>query len=112
MSSKFAKKAVPAEAKAEAPETKAVKEPVKGKTTVKVKMPDKPAKPAKAEKADKTDTRKITLTTKENPKREGSKAYETFELYKKAKTVQDFLNAGGKMADIKYDEKAGHIKLG
>lgn len=108
MSSKFAKKTA-------TPEAEVQKEPVKGKTTVKVKMPDKPAKPAKpakAEKTDKTDTRKITLVTKENPKREGSKAHGVFELYKKAKTVQDFLAAGGKIADIKYDEKAGHIKLG
>lgn len=73
------------------------------------KATKKGAKAAKVPKGD--DSRKITLLSKENPKREGSKAFKTFELYKKSKTVQDFLKAGGSTADIRYDSTNGHIKV-
>lgn len=68
-----------------------------------------PAKKEPKEAAE--DTRKITLITKENPKREGSAAFERFALYSKHKTVQSFIEAGGSSADLRYDEKAGHIKV-
>lgn len=86
----------------------------------KLKIADKPSKtakkslkPSKKELASKAgpDTRKITLVTKENPKREGTESYKRFELYKKAKTVQAFLDAGGTAADVRFDTKAGHIKV-
>ena len=90
-----------------------VEKPAKAEKAVKLVKSDKKETAPKAEKkAAGPDTRKLTLVTKENPKREGSKAYATFELYKKAKTVQAFYDAGGKAADIAYDVKAGHIQVG
>ena len=110
MASKFAKKT---DSKTEDKAVKADKPAKAAKSTKPAKAEKKaPAKKEKAEKAEKgPDTRKLTLVTKENPKREGSKAAATYELYKKAKTVQDFLDAGGSKADIAYDVKAGHIKV-
>lgn len=81
------------------------------KTKPEAKAAKKVAKAEKTESTKEKDTRKITLLTKENPKREGSASYERFELYRKAKTVADFLEAGGTTADIRYDEAAGHIKV-
>lgn len=70
------------------------------------------AKAPKAEKAEKgPDTRKITVLSKENPKRAGSKAAGLFDLYKKAKTVEDFYKAGGTKSCLAYDIKNGHIKV-
>lgn len=110
MASKFAKKDETTK------EAKGVKTPKADKAVT--KKEDKSSKKAaakKAPKADKTekadDTRKITVLTKTNPKREGSKAHGTFSLYAKSKTVADFIKAGGSMADIRFDEKAGHIKV-
>lgn len=53
----------------------------------------------------------ITLLQKDNPKREGSSAYKNYELYRKAKTVGDFLEAGGTSADLRYDATHGYIKV-
>ena len=89
---------------------KATKAPFDGGKKAEKKA-EKPATKKVAEKADKSDDRKITLVTKENPKRAGSASFERFELYKKAKTVADYVAAGGTTADIRFDEKAGHIKL-
>lgn len=54
---------------------------------------------------------KIKLLVKENPKRPGSASFERYDLYKKAKTVGDFIDAGGKSADIAYDVKHEYIEL-
>jgi len=56
-----------------------------------------------------TDTRKITLLTKENPKR--GTAFERFALYKNNMTVDQYIAAGGKKADIAWDVKQGFIKV-
>ena len=58
------------------------------------------------------DTRKITLLVKENPKREGSASHKRFELYKKHKTVEAFLKAGGTAADIRWDTAAKFVSVG
>jgi len=94
------------------PAGKAVQAKAKVRTVA--KSEEEPAKkaPKKAEKVEKSsDDRKITLLTKENPKREGSAAWTRFELYRKAKNVEQFYAAGGSSADLRYDEKAGHIQL-
>lgn len=52
------------------------------------------ARAAKAEAG--PDTRKLTITNKENPYREGSNRAASFDALKGAKTVQDYLDAGGK----------------
>lgn len=57
------------------------------------------------------DSRKIKLLVKDNPKREGSNAYSTFELYRTSKTIAEFLAAGGSRVALKYDEERGFIEL-
>jgi hypothetical protein len=54
---------------------------------------------------------KIKLLVKENPKRPGSSSFDRFALYKKSKTVGDFIEAGGKSADVAYDVKHEYIEL-
>lgn len=55
--------------------------------------------------------RKLKLLTKGNPKRAGSASYNRFEFYRNAKTVQAFLDAGGTLADVKYDSGKGYIEV-
>lgn len=54
---------------------------------------------------------KITLLEKTNPKREKSKAYKRYELYRKHHTIASYLEAGGKRSSLRYDERHGFIKL-
>ena len=58
------------------------------------------------------DTRKITLLVKENPKRKGSESAKRFSLYGKAKTVVEFLKAGGTTSDIRWDADHKFIRVG
>lgn len=83
-------------------------------TPPKAKAASKPvtkvaAKPAKAE--GEFEKQKITLVTKENPKRTGSEAHKRYGYYATSKTVGDFLKKGGTALDIRYDKAAGHIRL-
>jgi hypothetical protein len=55
--------------------------------------------------------RKITLLAKENPKREGTASFDRFKLYKTGMTIQQYLDAGGTMGDIAWDQKNEYIKL-
>lgn len=54
---------------------------------------------------------RIELVAKENPKRKGTIAYEEFEFYKQIKTVREYLNFGGQLAYMNYDQKRGYIKI-
>lgn len=54
---------------------------------------------------------KIIVLSKQNPKRPGSGAHERFELYKKSKTIEEYLANGGTMADIRWDTKQQFIEL-
>lgn len=54
---------------------------------------------------------KIALLEKDNPKRKGSRAFKRYELYRKHKSVADYIKAGGKRSSLRYDEKHGYIKL-
>lgn len=82
--------------------------------------PTKPEKTARAPKVKgepsarlKLDlTAKITVVSKENPKREGSGANKRFALYKTGMTVGEFLKAGGIPPDVHWDSKQNFIKLG
>lgn len=55
---------------------------------------------------------KITVLVKENPKREGSAAYDIFELLKKSKTVGDFYAKGGAAHNLRWNEDREYIKVG
>jgi hypothetical protein len=117
-----AKKASKPEVAAKAPAKKAAE---KSAAPVKNKVADKkeaaPAKDKKADKGAKTsapragkfaETDKIVVLAKENPKRANTKAYDNFELYKKSKTVGDFVKAGGDTGYMGFDHKSGFIKVG
>lgn len=103
-----------------APETAAEK-PAKGTRATKadVKAAAEAAKKAtppareKAPRSGKYDEKaKLTVLVKENPKREGSKAYDKFERYFKAKTVGAFFEMGGTSANLDWDVDHGYIKVG
>ncbi len=107
-------KAPAKKAPAKTPAKKAAAAPAKA-----AKTPAKTAKGtvAKGAKAPATSGRidraaKLTLLVKENPKREGTKAHEAFEIYRKAKTVGDALDAGVPTGYLNFDVKAGFVKLG
>ena len=55
---------------------------------------------------------KLTLLTKENPKKKGSKSAKRFEGYTGATTVGDALVKGVTYQDIAYDIGRGFIKVG
>jgi len=53
----------------------------------------------------------ITVLAQSNPKRQDSLAYERFELYQTGMTVGEYVEAGGRSGDIKYDVQNGYIEL-
>lgn len=114
--SKFAKKTETTESTEDNKKAVKASKPAKEKAPKAEKAEKKSSKkedkkPAKKEKVKSDDTRKITVLVKQNPKREGSKAYKMFELYGKNKTVADFLKAGGTTSCLRFDESAGFIKV-
>lgn len=54
---------------------------------------------------------KITVLSTSNPKRKGSGSYDRFELYKSGMTVKNFLDKGGKTADLTWDTRKGFIEV-
>lgn len=58
------------------------------------------------------ESMKITVLVKENPKRQGSAAYDIFELLKKSKTVGDFYAKGGGSHNLRYNVDHEYIKVG
>lgn len=53
----------------------------------------------------------ISVLAEANPKREGTKSYDRFKLYRDGMTVADFIKKGGSPADVAYDVAHKHIKL-
>ena len=67
---------------------------------------------AKKEKTPKAvDTRKIKILAKENPKREGTKAFKLFAKYTNGMTVADAVKAGVKARIVRNDAKKGLIEI-
>lgn len=75
------------------------------------KAPAKKAAGAKATTAKFPPTARIIVLAAKNPKRAGTLAFEEFEFYKKAKTVQAYVDMGGQLAYMNYDVKRGFIKI-
>jgi len=74
--------------------------------------PEKPARDPDAPRADRIpNDATITVVVEANPKREGSKGAERFDLYKTGMTVQAFKDAGGTMADVRWDREHGYIEV-
>lgn len=57
------------------------------------------------------DDRVIRVLAESNPKKKGTKSYDRFELYEDGMTVQQFVRAGGKSADIAWDAERGFIRV-
>lgn len=54
---------------------------------------------------------KIKVLVKDNPKREGTTSYDTFELLKKSKTVGDFFANGGGSHNLHWNIERGYIEV-
>ncbi|CAE7570996.1 unnamed protein product [Symbiodinium sp. CCMP2592] len=54
--------------------------------------------------------RKLRFVQK-NPKVKGSEAHKRYEVYKKAQTIQEFLNLGGFKGDLAFDQAHGFLTL-
>lgn len=88
--------------------------PAKAAATDKPKRAGNPEALAKARAARADagpDVRKITILKKDNPYREGSGRAESFNALLKAKSVQDYKDAGGKVKYIARWAEEGFIKL-
>ena len=57
------------------------------------------------------DDQVITVLAEKNPKRNGSKCYDRFNLYKNGITVKQYVEAGGKRDDIRWDSERGYIQV-
>lgn len=91
---------------------KVEKKAKKEKSTKKAKKEKKTkSKKEKHSRGPRISDGKITLIEKTNPKREGTRAYKRYELYKKHKDIASYLEAGGKRSSLRYDEKHNYIKL-
>lgn len=53
--------------------------------------------------------RVIHILAEKNPKREGSMAHARFALYRHGMTVEQYLEAGGQLGDLGWDEQRKHI---
>ncbi len=53
----------------------------------------------------------ITLLVDQNPKRKGCACYERFNLYKDGMTTEEYIQAGGKRDDIRWDIAHGFIQV-
>ncbi len=54
---------------------------------------------------------KITVLVKQNPKRAGSSSAKRFDLYKRCKTVGDYITAGGHSGDLQWDADHKFISI-
>lgn len=55
--------------------------------------------------------KRIVRLVKENPRREGSKGFRNWKLYKKGMTYEQFLDAGGQRGCLAVDIKRGNVKV-
>lgn len=109
-----AKRKAPAKTAAEAPAPakKAAKkeEPKKGAPTKGASKKGEAAEPAGRGRAPNiAGTAKIKILVKENPKRGG--AADRYALYKNGMTVDEYIAAGGKRADVNWDVAQGFIEV-
>ncbi len=101
---KDAAKAAPVKGKAEKAPA-AEKAPRKGN-------PEAPAKAREARANKGPDTRKIKVINKAHGAREGTKRAQMLDIVLKAKTVQEALDAGATMIDVRFAESKEFISLG
>ena len=109
-------KAAPAKKAAakKAPAKKLAKGTGKGKAAPAKKQNAKAAAADGARRGRKSsfeEGQKIKVLVKDNPKREGTSAYDTFEQLKKSKTVGDFFANGGSSASLHWNIERGYIEI-
>lgn len=76
------------------------------------KVPKKLQKKTHGRKAPADAGYRIKVLVEGNPKRDKtSHAYRYFEMYRRCKTVGEYLAKGGSRAYLKYDEKQGYVAL-
>lgn len=85
------------------PIVRATEKPAKAPRPARSPAPRGPAKRG-------SDPRVVTHVAP-NPKKAGSASHARFELYKVGMTVDEFVAAGGTIADVKWDSERGFIKL-
>jgi hypothetical protein len=84
----------------------------KGKGAARKGNPEALKKAREAKAAAGPDTRKIRIINKENPYRENSNRAASFNALKGAKTVEDYVAAGGKTKYLSRWASEGRISLG
>ena len=62
-------------------------------------------------KTEDADTHVIRLLTTHNPKRAGTEGHVRFALYRDGMSVAQFLAAGGRRADVRWDQERNFIRL-
>jgi hypothetical protein len=74
--------------------------------------------PAKCKKGNGGNKRKFAIAdkriyklVKDNPRREGTEGYKSWEKIKNGMTYDDYLNAGGRNRDLRHDILAKRIEL-
>ncbi|CAE7639127.1 unnamed protein product [Symbiodinium pilosum] len=60
-------------------------------------------------KASESSNKRKLRFVQENPKTPGSNAHKRYEAYKKARTVQEFLDLGGAKGDLNWDRASGFL---
>lgn len=103
----FGEDAPPAPDEAEPTEEPAA-EPEQAAQTIEETIPTMGER-GRPRREDSLDT--IELLTESNPKRPGSATHARFELYKTGMTVADFLAAGGRRVDLRWDADHQFIRL-
>ena len=82
------------------------------KVEEKSKKSTKSKKAAPKKESNRMDqSQKITLLVKDNPKREGTNAFDKFALYKKGMTVAEYVALGGSPGDVRYDVEREYISI-
>ena len=87
----------------------------KANKTAKGKTATKGTKGAKKEKATRTDSKLagmlIYKKTDKNPRREGSIGFKSFAAIKNGMTYHQYIDAGGRNKDLRWDEEHGYVQL-
>jgi hypothetical protein len=70
-----------------------------------------PSRSIKLRKQTRTSDPRVIVKVQPNPKRPGSEAHTRYQFYRVGQTVDEFLAAGGRRADIGWDSHKGFITL-
>jgi hypothetical protein len=81
-------------------------------TPIQPRSPDsRESGPLRGNAVRRSDNRKISWVSEKNPKKPGSAAHAKFSLYRVGMSIDEFIAAGGTMADVKWDTERGFIRM-